>query len=144
MSAGVLLVLIALAVGVGVIVTRTPFGREQIRRVVEGRVGAGMRDGGSLHIGRISGGLLTGFTLDTIAVRDADGQLVFSAGRTTVEYDPRDLLDRRLLIKYLEIDHPYVHIVQHEDGSWNYRSVFREARQQVERRVGRKFGDYVV
>lgn len=143
-SAGVLLVLFALAIGVGVIVTRTPFGREQIRRVVEGRVGAGLQDGGSLYVGRISGGLLTGFTLDTIALRDADGRLVFSAGRTTVEYDPRDLLDRRLLIRYLEIEHPFVHLVQDEDGSWNYRNVFRAAKRQVERRVGRRFGDYVV
>lgn len=139
-----LLVLIVLAIGVGVIVTRTPFGREQIRRIVEGRVGSGLQEGGSIHIGRISGGLLTGFTLDTLAVRDASGQLVFSAGRLSVEYDPRDVLDRRLLIKYLEVDHPYVHLVQQEDGTWNYKRVFEEAKQQVERRVGRRFGDYVV
>lgn len=139
-----LLVLLVLAIGVGVVVTRTPFGREQIRRVVEGRVGAGMAEGGSLHLGRITGGLLTGFTVDTVALRGADGQLVFSAGRTTVRYDPRDLLDRRLLISYLEVEHPYVHLVQYEDGSWNYKRVFRQAKAQVERRVGRRFGDFVV
>ena len=139
-----LVVLLALAIGVGVIVTRTPFGREQIRRVVEGRIGSGLQEGGAVHIGRISGSLLTGLTLDTIAVRDADGQLVFSAGRTTVQYDPRDVLDRRLLIQRLDIDHPYLHLVQDDDGSWNYKRVFRQARAQVEQRIGRKFGDYVV
>ena len=139
-----LFLVIVLALGVGVIVTRTPFGREQVRRIVEGRVTAGMQDGGSMHIGRISGGLLTGFTIDTIAVRDAAGQLVLSAGRTTVTYDPRDLLDRRLLIGYLEVEHPYLHLVQAEDGSWNYKQLFRQAQRQVERRVGRRFGDFVV
>lgn len=139
-----LFVLFALAVGVGVIVTRTQYGREQIRRIVERQVTGGMQKGGSLHLGRITGGLLGGFSVDTVALRDADGRLVFSAGRTSVSYDPRDLLDRRLLISRLEVDHPYVHLVQYEDGSWNFRRLFRSAQREVERRVGRKFGDYVV
>lgn len=139
-----LLVLFALAVGVGVFVTRTPYGREQIRRIVERQVTGSMKQGGSLHIGRIRGGLLGGFSVDTFAIRDSTGRLVFSAGETRVEYDPRDLLDRRLLIQRLEVEHPYVHLVQHEDGSWNFKQLFRRAQQEVERRVGRKFGDFVV
>ena len=139
-----LLVVFALAIGVGVIVTRTPFGREQIRRIVERRLTGGMQQGGSVYIGRITGGLLGGFAVDSFALRDTSGQLVVSAGRTTVEYDPRDLLDRRLLVKRLEVEHPYIHLVQHEDGSWNYKQIFKRAKEQVERRVGRKFGDFVV
>ena len=49
-----------------------------------------------------------------------DGELVLAAGPTRLAYDPRDILDRRLLISFLELTNPYVHLVQYEDGSWNY------------------------
>ena len=96
------LVIVALAVfGVIVGVTRTSRGRETLRAVIEDQITARMR-GGKLHLGRLSGNLLTEFTLDTIAIRDADDSLFFSAGRTTIVYDPRDLLDRRSSIRRLE------------------------------------------
>ena len=81
------LVIVALAVfGVIVGVTRTSRGRERLRAVIEDQITARMR-GGKLHLGRLSGNLLTEFTLDTIAIRDAEDSLFFSAGRTTIVYD---------------------------------------------------------
>ncbi len=79
------LVVVALAVfGVIVGVTRTSRGRETLRAVIEDQITSRMR-GGKLHLGRLSGNLITGLTLDTIAIRDADDSLFFSAGRTTIE-----------------------------------------------------------
>src|ERR671916_2116547 len=138
------LVVVALAVfGVIVGVTRTPRGRETLRAVIEDQITSRMR-GGKLHLGRLSGNLITGLTIDTIAIRDADDSLFFSAGRTTIVYEPRDLLDRRITIRRLESEHPWVHIKQYANGSWNYKRLFRRGPTRLLERPGPRFGSYVV
>src|SRR5688500_6527919 len=117
--------IVALAVfGVVIGVTRTSYGRSTLRALVEDQITSRMR-GGKLHLGQLCGNLITGLTVDTIAIRDADDSLFFSAGRTTLIYDPRDLLDRRIVVRRLESEHPFVHVKQYEDGSWNYKRLFR-------------------
>jgi translocation and assembly module TamB len=138
------LVVVALAMfGVVVGVTRTSYGRETLRGVIEQQITSRMR-GGKLHLGQLSGNLLTGLTLDTIAIRDADDSLFLSAGRTTLVYDPRDLLDRRIVIRRLESEHPLVHIKQYENGQWNYKRLFRRGPMRLLERPGPRFGDYIV
>src|ERR687895_1947506 len=138
------LVVVALAVfGVIVGVTRTSRGRETLRAVIEDQITSRMR-GGKLHLGRLSGNLITGLTIDTIAIRDADDSLFFSAGRTTLVYDPRDLLDRRITIRRLESEHPWVHVKQYENGQWNYKRLFRRGPMRLLERPGPRFGDYIV
>jgi translocation and assembly module TamB len=138
------LVVVALAVfGVVVGVTRTSYGRNTLRAVIEDQITSRMR-GGTLHLGRLSGNLITGVTIDTIAIRDADDSLFLSAGRTTFEYDPRDLLDRRIVIRRLESEHPFVHVKQYENGQWNYKRLFRRGPMRLLERPGPRFGDYVV
>src|ERR687896_2046539 len=138
------LVVVALAVfGVIAGVTRTSRGRETLRAVIEDQITSRMR-GGKLHLGRLSGNLITGLTIDTIAIRDADDSLFFSAGRTTLVYDPRDLLDRRIVVRRLESEHPWVHIKQYPDGQWNYKRLFRRGAPRLLQRPGPRFGDYVV
>ncbi|MDQ3996160.1 MAG: hypothetical protein M3303_03995, partial [Gemmatimonadota bacterium] len=69
------LVVVALAVfGLVVGVTRTSYGRNTLRAVIEDQITSRMR-GGTLHLGRLSGNLITGVTIDTIAIRDADDSL---------------------------------------------------------------------
>src|SRR5687768_2234493 len=119
-SALVLVVAALVVFGVVVGVTRTSYGRNTLRAVIEDQITSRMR-GGTLHLGRLSGNLITGVTIDTIAIRDADDSLFLSAGRTTFEYDPRDLLDRRIVIRRLESEHPFVHVKQYENGQWNYK-----------------------
>jgi len=70
-SAATLLVAVFIAVvtiGIGV---GTGPGRETIRTLVEQQVGG--RINGKLHIGKIGGGFLGGFTIDTFAIRAASG-----------------------------------------------------------------------
>src|SRR5918999_3411076 len=140
----IVLVVVAFAVfGVVVGVTRTSYGRNTLRAVIEDQIASRMR-GGKLHLGQLSGNLLTGVTIDTIAIRDADDSLFFSAGRTTVVYDPRDLLDRRIVIRRLESEHPWVHIKQYQNGNWNYKRLFRRGPIRLLERPRPRFGDYVV
>src|SRR5918992_610726 len=142
-SALVLVVVVLAVFGVVVGVTRTSYGRNTLRAVIEDQITARMR-GGKLHLGELSGNLITGVTIDTIAIRDADDSLFFSAGRTTLVYDPRDLLDRRIVIRRLESEHPWVHIKQYHNGTWNYKRLFRRGVSRLLERPGPRFGDYVV
>src|SRR5918992_1189870 len=141
-SALVLVVVVLAVFGVVVGVTRTSYGRSTLRAVIEDQITSRMR-GGKLHLGQLSGNLITGVTIDTIAIRDADDSLFFSAGRTTFEYDPRDLLDRRIVIRRLESEHPWVHVKQYPDGQWNYKRLFRRGAPRLLQRPGPRFGDYV-
>src|ERR671915_1059469 len=142
-SALVLVVVVLAVFGVVVGVTRTSYGRNTLRAVIEDQIASRMR-GGKLHLGTLSGNLITGVTIDTIAIRDADDSLFFSAGRTTLVYDPRDLLDRRIVVRRLESEHPWVHIKQYPNGQWNYKRLFRRGAPRLLQRPGPRFGDYVV
>lgn len=136
-----LAVIFVMAVTVGVGVGTAP-GREQIRSLIQAQLGG--RVNGRLHIGTVRGSLLTGFTLDTFAIRGPDDSLLVSTGRVSVQYDPRDLIDRRILLRNVVVEHPYVHIRQYERGDWNFQRIFGESRGGTPRVPGRSFGDYVV
>ena len=132
----VFIAVVTLSVGVG-----TDAGREQIRVLIQQQVGS--RVNGKLHIGKIRGGLLTGFTLDSFAIRDTEDSLLVSTGRIAVDYDPRDLMDRRLLFKNVRVEHPVVRLRQYAKGDWNFQRVFKSKGPSTDA-PGRSFGDYVV
>ena len=117
LSAGLLVALVVVAV------TQTSFGRERVRAYLEGEVAGRIR--GSMHIGAISGSFLTGITIDSIEIRDHNDSLFLATGRITVRYDPRDLIDRRVLIEYIEIENPQMRIEEFDDGNQNWRRIFR-------------------
>jgi translocation and assembly module TamB len=129
----------AVMIGFGV---GTDPGREQIRELIQQQVGSRVR--GKVHIGKIHGGLLTGFTLDSFAIRDFEDSLLVSTGKVSLDYDPRDLLDRRLLLRNVEVEHPVFRLWQHQKGDWNFQRIFRTGRQGAPDVPGRSFGDFVV
>ncbi|MFL5549914.1 MAG: hypothetical protein ACJ77Q_05445, partial [Gemmatimonadaceae bacterium] len=121
--------------------THTNVGQERVRRMIatmlEGRVK------GKVYIGRITGGFFNGATIDSVEIRDDEDSVFFASGRIRVTYDPRDLLDRRILLSYLEAEHPFVHLRQHENGEWNWRRIFPASVEKAKRNE-RGFGQYVV
>src|SRR5438045_5497402 len=119
-------------------VTHTNFGQQRVRGMVatmlEGKVK------GKVYIGRMSGGFFNGVTIDSVEIRDDEDSVFFASGPITVAYDPRDLFDRRILLSFLQAEHPYVHLRQHENGDWNWRRIFtaRGAKEErKERGVGK-------
>ncbi len=134
---GLLLIVILSFVGV----THTNFGQQRVRRMVatmlEGKVK------GKVYIGRMSGGFFNGVTIDSVEIRDDEDSVFFASGPITVAYDPRDLFDRRILLSFLQAEHPYVHLRQHENGDWNWRRIF-PASVEKEKRNERGFGQYIV
>ncbi|HYD53006.1 MAG TPA: hypothetical protein VEA99_10275, partial [Gemmatimonadaceae bacterium] len=137
----VLLVLGAAVLGGGFALARSRAGQEYLRAFVEGQLRG--RINGTLHLGRISGGLLSGVTVDTLAIHGPDGALFLSTGRIRLAYDPRDLADRRVLLHAVEVERPWVHIRQYESGDWNYRRIFRKGKPSPKAQ-GRSFGEFVV
>ncbi len=138
----VLVMLGLLVVVTGLVITRSGRGQEEIRRLVEQRVGASID--GRLHLGHISGSFLTGITIDSLELRDEQDSLFVATGRITLEYDPRDLVDRRLLFRRVDIEHPNIVLRQHENWEWNFKRLFRIGKKSGPKGPERGFGDFVV
>jgi len=143
MTFGVSLIL---AVGLGLFVTSTATGRERLRAFVMPLIASRVQ--GDVYIGKkVGGNLLTGITVDTFAIRDKNGELFLSTGPVSLSYDPRDFADYRILLRHARVERPFVHIIQHADGSWNFKQIFaskddgKPKSTEVKRR---SLGDYVV
>src|SRR4051812_41663757 len=122
-------------------VTHTSVGQERVRNMIatllEGKVK------GKVYLGHLSGGLVSGVTIDSVEIRDDEDSVFFASGPITVAYDPRDLFDRRILLSSLAAQRPYLHLRQHANGEWNFRRIF-PAGVEKEQRNKRGFGQYIV
>src|SRR4051812_3091478 len=134
---GLLVIVILSFVGV----TRTNFGQERVRQMVSSMLEGKVK--GKVYIGRMSGGFFNGVTIDSVEIRDDEDSVFFASGPIRVTYDARDLFDRRILLSSLDIQRPFVHLRQHENGDWNWRRIF-PASVEKQKRNERGFGEYIV
>jgi hypothetical protein len=134
---GLLVIVILSVVGV----THTGFGQTRVRNMVLTMLEGNVK--GKVYIGHMSGGFFTGVTIDSVEIKDDEDSVFFASGPITVEYDPRDLFDRRILLSHLEAEHPVVHLRQHANGDWNWRRIF-PASVEKQKRNQRGFGEYIV
>ncbi|MEO7085272.1 MAG: translocation/assembly module TamB domain-containing protein [Gemmatimonadaceae bacterium] len=129
------------------LVTGTTRGREQLRSLIVPIIASRVH-GGSIYIGHLSGSLITNITIDSLAIRDKRGELLVSTGRVTVAYNPRDLMDQRVFITRADIEHPYVHLIEHETGKWNFQEIFAQPPSTTpivpQNIKSRSLGDYIV
>ena len=140
-SAVALLSLVGLVALAFVTVTQTDYGRGKVRDFIQTRITSAVR--GKTKIGRISGSLLTGVTIDTLEIRDSTDRLFVASGPIRVSYDVRDLIDRRILLSSLDVERPVVYIAKDPDGRWNYQKIFPKGPDKP-KRAERGFGDYIV
>ena len=143
LAAGLITVLLMAlsAVGTVMLVTGTDTGRDWLRRLIVRQVSPAVK--GRLHLGRISGPILTGLTIDSLEIADREGTVMVAAGKTTVRWDPRDFLDRRVLVQRLISDNVFVQIIRYGDGDWNYKRIFPPGPKGQPKPKG-GFGDFVV
>ncbi|HST08317.1 MAG TPA: translocation/assembly module TamB domain-containing protein, partial [Gemmatimonadaceae bacterium] len=134
---GLLVIVILSFVGV----THTGFGRDRVRSMISTMLEGKVK--GKVYIGHISGGFFTGVTLDSLEIRDDQDSVFFASGPITVNYDPRDLFDRRILLSFAEVHRPVVNLRQHENGEWNWRRIFPASVEKAQRDQ-RGFGQYIV
>ncbi len=137
-----LVVLGVIVVGVGLVATRTDRGQDALRRWVEARVASSMK--GRLHIGRVSGNFVTGLQIDSLELRDDQDSLFVATGPVRLQYDPRDLVDRRIRLRQVEVEHPVVVLRQHEDYTWNFKRMFDRGRSNGPKGPERGFGEFIV
>ena len=137
-----LVVLGLIGVGVGLFFTQTDSGQAGLRRAIQGRVAAGIK--GKLYIGPMSGNFFTGITIDSLELRDDEDSLFIATGRVTLEYDVRDLIDRRLHFRNVEVAHPVVVLRQHQDNSWNFKRMFSTGGPATPKGPERGFGDFII
>jgi translocation and assembly module TamB len=110
----------ALAVGLGTL-TRSVGGREWIRAQVQRALSGAMR--GKIHVGALSGGFLTGITIDSLEFREPNDSLFLAAGPVRVTYDPRDIMDGVIYLRSLDVQRPFMRL-QRRNDKWNYQSIF--------------------
>ena len=104
-----------LVVGAGLVVMKTDIAHNAIQEFLAAKIN------GSVYVGRVSGNPLAGITVDTFALRDTTGQLVVSTGRLSVDYDIRDLVDARIHLRHVTVEHPHLHLQDFGKGRWNYQ-----------------------
>ena len=140
---GVALLALGLVVGlVVVLVTQTSYGRDRVRDLLVTRVKSAVH--GRMYIGHISGGLLGGVVIDSLEIRDPDDSLLVASGPVSLDYDPRDLLDKRLLLSRVKLVRPIFYARRHSNGDWNFRRVFPGSGKKTPRGATRGFGDYII
>jgi autotransporter translocation and assembly factor TamB len=134
---GLLLIVVLSFVGV----THTGFGQERVRRMVHTMLEGQVK--GKVYLGHMSGGFFNGVTIDSVEIRDDEDSVFVASGPIRVEYDVRDLFDRRILLSHLDATRPVVHLRQHQNGEWNWRRIF-PASVEKQKRNERGFGQYIV
>src|ERR1041385_5789527 len=107
-SAATLLGILVLLLMSVALLTRTEFGREQIRqygvRLLKGAVH------GKLYVGKLGGSIIGEITVDSLELRDQDDTLFIASGPASLRFDPRDLFDMRFLFSDLRLTNPVVNI----------------------------------
>ena len=151
-SVAVLFTLGLLVVAAVFFITRTNTGRERLRGALQPWVASKIR-GGTIYIGHLGGNFLTYVTVDSLAIRDKRGELFASTGQTTCSVRSARPDRQPRLCSAVLIEHPYVHLIQHANGVWNFKEIFAVREHELRRtpkdpngsRLGRlhrlRFGD---
>ena len=141
LSAVLLLATGAALVGGVIALTRTTGGLALLRRVLLPVAQAAIP--GKLYVGTIGGTLYGDLTIDSLDIRSADGRPFLSTGPIRIQWDPRDLLDARVVITSLEVTRPTVTLVDYGNDDWNWKRALMRRRASTGGPRGR-FGRYIV
>lgn len=140
-TASVLLAIVTLIVGGVAMLTQTARGRAAIMRVVVPVIRAAIP--GKLYVGKVSGTLFTDITIDSLDIRSADGTPFLSTGPIRASYDPRDLLDRRIVVKSLDVTRPVITMIDYGNDDWNWKRALRKKGAAAAKPRSR-FGEFIV
>ena len=140
-TAAVLLSFVALIVGGVAALTQTDRGRAVIMRALVPVLSSAIP--GTLYVGKVSGTLFTDISIDSIEIRSADGTPFLSSGPIRATYDPRDLLDRRIIVKSLEVTRPVITMIDYGNDDWNWKRALKKT-GVLSSKTKSRFGEYIV
>ena len=120
----IMISMILIVVGVVATLTQSEWGTTKLVRYVVGQANKSIQ--GTLYIGRISGSIFTEMTIDTLEIRDKNDSVFVAAANVQMAYDPRDLLDKRLLLQNVRFGRLHANIFEDSVGMFNFRRIFPE------------------
>ncbi len=98
------------------LLTQTPYVRDMLRTYLVSTLSKSLN--GTLHIGRIEGNMIGGFTMDSVTIDQGEREVV-SIARIICLYEPIGFLRNVIDISSLIIESPRLSLVKSADGGWN-------------------------
>jgi hypothetical protein len=117
-----LAVVALLLLAASLLVTNTNWGRERVRRYVLGIVQRNSH--GIVHIGSVSGNLLSGVTLRDVVITDSARAPFLKADEISAGYSLGTLRGRKLEFTKVRLVKPVIVIDKPPGGKWNYDRIF--------------------
>ena len=134
--------LIAFAFVATLVLSSSDWGRERVRRFALSQLGGIVH--GKVTIGRISGNLLTGATIDAFAIADSAGEPFVAAERVSARYSVLELLTRKIDLRSVNLVKPLIVIDRKPGGKWNYQRIFPPSDTTKSRQVRSKGFPWIV
>ena len=113
--AGVIFGIIGLALVLLLAVTNTNWGRERVRRIAESALQDAAKRG-VVRLGRVSGNLLTGFSIADLSIRDSSGAPFLVADTVSTNYGLRALIGKRLALSDVRLVRPLIVLDRPPEG----------------------------
>ncbi len=115
-------VIVGLVGGAAYLITRTSWGRERVRRVAEAQLGKVAH--GKVHIGGISGNLISSATVHDVTITDSTGAPFVSVESLSGDYSLISLARKRIWIDHAVATRPRIVLDRPPDGKWNWDRIF--------------------
>jgi AsmA family len=95
--------------------------------------------GRNLSVGSIDVSLLRGFVMKGISLKERDGKRDFiTIDAFILDYSLMPLLERKIVIKRIDVVSPRISIVRGKDGDYNFRDLMKVARSEQQRTAEEK------
>ncbi|HEY1953204.1 MAG TPA: translocation/assembly module TamB domain-containing protein, partial [Gemmatimonadaceae bacterium] len=117
-----LVVVALLLLGGVMLVTNTNWGRERVRRYVEGLIQRNSH--GLVHIGGVTGNLLHGFTLHDVVITDSAKKPFVNVSEAWARYSLATLRGKKIDFSQVKLVRPIIVIDKQPGGKWNYDRIF--------------------
>lgn len=138
---------VMLAIGAGAVVgfaaaTQSEGGRDLIRRVLEAQLERSLE--GTVDLGTLSGSFLTDLRTDSLVIRDRDDSVFVATGPIRITFDPRDLMDGRIILRSAEVTRPFLAMRRGFDTKWSHNRLWPERAGSRLRAPSSAFGSVIV
>jgi autotransporter translocation and assembly factor TamB len=118
----VLAVVALLLLGAAFLITNSDWGRERVRRYVEGLIQRNSH--GIVHIGSVTGNLLNGFTLHDVVITDSARAPFVKADEIWARYSLGTLRGKKIEFREVKLVRPIIVLDRQPGGRWNYDRIF--------------------
>ena len=91
---------------------------------------------GEVSLGRIEGNFFTHLTLHDLWVGETKKDTLLAIDRLSLHYSLWPLLNSKVSVESIQLEKPYVHLIQRADSTWNFQDILPPAEQQQDTSSG--------